>query len=163
MSRSPDHHLLQQCWVNLTTTERPQALAREQIRQALTDRTTPERLDDALTVVSELVANAVQHASTGPVCMSLDVYRDSAVIWVHDGDRDAAAVRVRNNAPARELAESGRGLCLVDLLASRWFVWPTATGKAVAAVIELNAAEGSAARPTRNACRDGAVRPAGRG
>jgi hypothetical protein len=37
-----------------------------------------------------------------------------------------------------DLPENGRGLYLVNLLAATWFVWPTAQGKAVVAVIELN-------------------------
>ncbi|MGP4114993.1 ATP-binding protein [Streptomyces sp. 4N509B] len=117
----------------------PEALAREQVRQTLRGHTAPAVIDDAVTIVSELVGNAVTHTSSGPLGMFVDLYEDAAVIWVHDGDENPDAVRAR--APHldvdEEIPEHGRGLNLVDLLATMWFVWPAKDGKAVAAAIDL--------------------------
>ncbi|MDT3397619.1 ATP-binding protein [Streptomyces sp. B1866] len=126
--------------VDLRGCDRPEALARQQVRQALADRASGPRIDDAVLVADELVANAVRHTVGGPGHMVLDVYRDMAVVWVHDGAKDAEAVRPPEQTAVSgdELPENGRGLRLVDVLAARWFVWPTASGKAVAAVIELD-------------------------
>jgi anti-sigma regulatory factor (Ser/Thr protein kinase) len=132
--------LVQHRWVNLTRYEEPQSLAREQVRQALSGRTSESRIDDAAIVASELVTNALKHTASGPVCMNLDVYQDTAIMWVHDGDKDVDAVLMRTSAtaPIRDLPESGRGLYLVDVLVTKWFVWPTTDGKAVVAVMELD-------------------------
>lgn len=124
--------------VNMTRSKEPQAFAREQIRQALSGRASVSRIDDAEIVVCELVTNALKHTASGPVSMNLDVYQDTAVMWIHDGDSAIETVRVRVPPDSDDdLAEGGRGLYLVDVLAAKWFVWPTARGKAVVAVIEL--------------------------
>ncbi|MGP3949608.1 ATP-binding protein [Streptomyces sp. 7N604] len=134
--------LVQHRWVDLSRYNEPQVLAREQVRQALSGRASGSRIDDAVLVVNELVTNARQHAGGGPSCMNLDVYEDIAVMWIHDCGKDAEAVRLRTSAAdvCTELGESGRGLYLVEVLAAKWFVWPTVEGKAVVAVIELDAA-----------------------
>ncbi|MFI1735203.1 ATP-binding protein [Streptomyces acidicola] len=125
--------------VNLYDVEEPLALTREQVREALGGRTAESRIDDAVLVAVELVTNALRHTGSGPARMDLDVYEDTAVLWVHDGDTDAAAVRpsAHGDAPSLELQENGRGLHLVDALATRWLVWPTAGGKAVVVEIGL--------------------------
>jgi anti-sigma regulatory factor (Ser/Thr protein kinase) len=125
--------------VNLYAVDEPLALTREQVREALSGRTTDSRVDDAVLVAVELVTNALRHTSSGPARMDLDVYEDTAVLWVHDESTDAAAVRpcTHGDASSLELREGGRGLRLVDALATRWLVWPTAGGKAVVAEIGL--------------------------
>ncbi len=127
------HHRLE-----LRSCEQPQRLARELVRKALDARATTSELDDAEVVASELVTNALQHTSGGPVRMDLDVYEDTAVFWVHDGDGRADAVQVPASPPDEDQLEGGRGLFLVDALADRWFVWPAPRGKAVAAVMPLS-------------------------
>lgn len=95
-------------------------------------------VDDAVLVASELVANALRHTVAGPDCMTVEVYRDVAVLWVHDADTDTHSVKPREHTSDAELLESGRGLQLIDELTAKWFVQPTAIGKAVVAVIELD-------------------------
>ncbi|MGP3948875.1 ATP-binding protein [Streptomyces sp. 7N604] len=143
MTHERGNGLVQHRWVNLSRYEEPQVLAREEVRQALRGRASDSRIDDAVLVASELVTNARQHTDSGPSCMNLDVYQDIAVMWIHDRGRDADTVRQRISAagPCAEIPESGRGLYLVDVLATKWFVRPTAEGKAVVAVIELDAAD----------------------
>ncbi|MER6010175.1 ATP-binding protein [Streptomyces bluensis] len=126
--------------VNLYGVDEPLALVRKQVREVLGGRAADTQVDDAVLVAVELVTNALRHTSSGPARMDLDVYEDTAILWVHDGDTDAAAVRPRaHGEPSSrvELQEGGRGLHLVDALATRWLVWPTAGGKAVVAEIGL--------------------------
>ncbi|MEO3749572.1 ATP-binding protein [Streptomyces sp. B6B3] len=126
-------------WVRLSDVSHPQALAREHVRQALAGRATRERIGDAVTVIGELTANAIEHTSDGPRGLVLDVYQDVIVMWIHDGGQDTGVVRARPPVTGSldELPEDGRGLFLVGLLATKWFVWPTVEGKAVVAVMTL--------------------------
>ena len=69
--------------------------------------------------------------------MDLDVYGETAVVWVHDAEPNADAVRVPATICGSELLESGRGLYLVEVLAEKWFLWSADRGKAVVAVMAL--------------------------
>ncbi|MGC9539995.1 ATP-binding protein [Streptomyces sp. UG1] len=125
--------------VPLSDVDDPLVLTREQVREALRGRAPDSRVDDAVLVAVELVTNALRHTRSGPARMELDIYEDTAVLWVHDGGRDADAVRgcPHNDTTSPELHEDGRGLHLVDALTTRWLVWPTLGGKAVVAEIGL--------------------------
>ncbi|MEU5093734.1 ATP-binding protein [Streptomyces sp. NPDC020996] len=126
-------------WVKLAGCAEPSGLARRHVREFLEGRASPERVDDAVLVASELVGNAVRHTAGGPDCMCVEVYRDVAVLRVHDAGRDVSGVRARSAEGALdELAGSGLGLLLVGELASRWSVWPTAIGKEVVVVLPLD-------------------------
>jgi anti-sigma regulatory factor (Ser/Thr protein kinase) len=130
---------VQHRWVNLRDAEEPLAVTREQVREALEGRTIGSRVDDMAVVAVELVTNALRHTSNGPTGMGMDLYEDTAVLWVHDGDKDVDAVqpRVQPDASSLDLREDGRGLQLVAALVTRWLVWPTSGGKAVVAEISL--------------------------
>ena len=125
--------------VNLRDVDEPLVLTRAQVREALDGRASDARVDDAVLVAVELVTNALRHTSSGPDRMDLDVYEYIAVVWVHDGGKDADAVRPHVAEDTSPLAaeEDGRGLQIVECLATRWLVWPTAGGKAVVAEIRL--------------------------
>lgn len=126
------HHRLE-----LLNCDEPQGLARDLVRRALSGRAQEPQIDDAVVVACELVTNAVQHTRGGPVRMDLDVYGETVVVWVHDAERNAEAVRVPASTCGGELLESGRGLYLVEVLAEKWFVWSADRGKAVVAVMAL--------------------------
>ena len=76
-------------------------------------------LDEAVLLTSELCTNAVLHTASGQggsfevtVCCG----HDSVWVEVHDdGSESVPAVRGRD-----EFSEQGRGLALVDLIATRW-------------------------------------------
>jgi anti-sigma regulatory factor (Ser/Thr protein kinase) len=91
-------------------------------------------VDDAVLVASELVGNAVRHTTGGPDCLTITVDGDQIVVSVHDPEPDDGRVHLSETA-ADPLAESGRGLWLVQTLARRWYVETTAVGKAVVAVL----------------------------
>lgn len=127
-------------WVKLADCAEPSGLARRHIREILKGRASPERVHDAVLVVSELVGNTLRHTVGGPDCMCVEVYRDVAVLRVHDGERDVSRVRARSaEASLDELTGSGLGLLLVGELAAGWSVRPTAIGKEVVAVLALDA------------------------
>ncbi|MER6121742.1 ATP-binding protein [Streptomyces sp. NPDC001795] len=109
--------------MKLADCAKPSGLARKHVREDLEGGASPERVDDAVLVASELVGNAVRHTAGGPDCMWVEVYQDVAVLQVHDAGRDVSRVRARSaEASLDELTDSGLGLLLVGELASRWSV-----------------------------------------
>lgn len=76
--------------------------------------------DDAELLVSELVANAVQH---GRPDITLRVSLDPPLIGVSVQDDGEAVPKTAVGRP-HPTAESGRGLCLVDRVSSTWGVTP---------------------------------------
>uniref|UniRef100_A0AAU2K224 PAS domain S-box protein n=1 Tax=Streptomyces sp. NBC_00049 TaxID=2903617 RepID=A0AAU2K224_9ACTN len=81
--------------------------------------------ETACLLASELLSNAVRHGS-GPVRLRLRQAGRELGVEVRDGS--PVLPQARFAAPD---AESGRGLLLVDSLASSWGTLPTAEGKAV--------------------------------
>jgi anti-sigma regulatory factor (Ser/Thr protein kinase) len=140
---------VQHRWVDLRGVDEPLVLTREQVREALGGRTADSRVADAALVAVELVTNALRHTSSGPTGMGMDVYEDTAVLWIHDADKETETVRPRAEADTSslDLREDGRGLLLVAALVTRWLVWPTWEGKAVVAEIGLKKKATAAAGP----------------
>ncbi len=80
-------------------------------------------------VVSELVTNAVHHAPESPT-ITLDLLMTDGAVRVMVSDHSPRAPeRPRHHAPSS--AERGRGVELVDALASRWGIEPQGSGKTV--------------------------------
>ncbi len=77
-------------------------------------------LDDALLLISELVTNSVLHGGP-PILLAVDCDGEGLHVRVRDGSPTPPVPRV-----ARDGAESGRGMSLVDLLSSTWGVDPVA-------------------------------------
>ncbi|MFJ1975489.1 ATP-binding protein [Streptomyces sp. NPDC087903] len=128
-------------WLRLAGCAEPSGLARRHVRKILEGRASPERIDDAVLVASELVGNALRHTAGGPDCMCVEVHEDVAVVRVHDAGRDVSRVRARSAKATRdELADSGLGLVLVEELACEWVVQTTPiSGKEVIVVLALDA------------------------
>ncbi|MER7467868.1 ATP-binding protein [Streptomyces sp. NPDC097981] len=83
-------------------------------------------VDDARLIVSELVTNAIRHTRTGRVGVSVTRHPDRVRIVVTDTSRTTPEPSV----PDAE-AEAGRGLQLIDQLATGWGSDRLATGKRV--------------------------------
>ncbi|MFC8010991.1 ATP-binding protein [Streptomyces cinereoruber] len=83
-------------------------------------------IDDAQLIVTELVANAVQHTRTRRIGVSVTRHPDRVRIVVTDTSRTLPAP-----TPAAPEAEAGRGLFLVDQLTTRWGSKRFRTGKQV--------------------------------
>jgi anti-sigma regulatory factor (Ser/Thr protein kinase) len=110
----------------------------------------PGQTDLACLLVSEVVTNVVLHAAvpsrpgreTTPRWeFTLRLRRGDAAVWVEVGDRDLRLPRLRS---AGETDEGGRGLYLVDQLATRWGSRPTRDGKAVWFEIPVRGGRGPA-------------------
>ena len=85
-----------------------------------------ERSDDAVTVVSELIGNAIRHGKQ-PCAYGVRMDHGDVLITVDDAERAGPAEGV----PSGRLAESGRGLFIVASLARRWGWMPRDHGKRV--------------------------------
>jgi anti-sigma regulatory factor (Ser/Thr protein kinase) len=106
--------------------------ARQELRLILHDWSVPEHVDAAVLLVSELLANVLVHTDEEAV----------VVAWLAGdaGDADGRRLRVevsdRSDEPPHrrtpgEMASSGRGLMLLELLADRWGVQPRGEGKCI--------------------------------
>ena len=95
-----------------------------------------DSIDDVVLVASELVGNAVTHASAGferGLDVTWDVERDAVVIRVLDGSPDLPRQRSTDAT-----ATSGRGLTIVAALADDWGVRRNEHGKQVWARIAIS-------------------------
>ncbi len=81
--------------------------------------------DEATLLTSELIANAVRHAPP-PLCLEIAVDATKIRIEVHDSD-PMPPVLTRPDFTSR----GGRGVWLVDTIASRWGYRPEPPGKVV--------------------------------
>ncbi|MDF6020828.1 ATP-binding protein [Streptomyces sp. JH34] len=112
--------------------------------------------DTATIVVAELAANAVSHGRVPG--------RDFALLLMHDSHRGVIRIEVSDTHPGRPAlltpspeTVSGRGLVIVDAVATRWGVRErVGPGKTVWAECALSAA------PTTPACGTIAARSASR-
>jgi anti-sigma regulatory factor (Ser/Thr protein kinase) len=84
-----------------------------------------EITDDASLIVSELLANAVEHAE-GEI--RLRATRTDHLLRVEVHDRGSGRPEVRHGALDDEY---GRGLLIIERIAARWGVEPSPVGKLV--------------------------------
>ena len=85
---------------------------------------------DVLLLVTELVTNAVRHAGVGPEhTVRVGLRRLPQRVRVEVTDPGSGFARVHPRANGDE--SGGWGLLLVDRIADRWGVWPTASGTCV--------------------------------
>ncbi|WP_037890463.1 SpoIIE family protein phosphatase [Streptomyces sp. NRRL S-87] len=102
--------------------------ARYALRQALRDWGMPELADDVEVAAGELLVNALLHTEGGAV-LTMEVLPEPVRrirLWV----KDRSSVWPRRRSPG-EAATTGRGLLLVDALATHWGVESRGDGKAV--------------------------------
>lgn len=113
------------------------ALARERLVEWLAHQDArDERREDARLVVSELVGNAIRHArplADGTMRVSWAAGPTGLDIAVTDGGARTAPQKVE--AGVSDLA--GRGLAIVETLASRWWVESTRSRTTVHALLTL--------------------------
>lgn len=111
------------------------AIARRCLGDHLTELGVSELVDDGQLLVSELVANALEHA-TGAISLRILRSDKGAHCEVVDGGpyrqtppEEAAPAEPRH--AVEETSECGRGLVLVAALAAAWGIEPLGAGKAV--------------------------------
>ncbi|MFD3872211.1 SpoIIE family protein phosphatase [Streptomyces sp. NPDC058623] len=110
--------------------------ARYALRHALRDWGVPELADDVELAAGELLVNALLHTDGGAV-LTMEVLPEPVRrirLWV----KDRSSVWPRRRSPG-EAATTGRGLLLVDALASHWGVESRGDGKAVWCEFDVDA------------------------
>jgi anti-sigma regulatory factor (Ser/Thr protein kinase) len=90
-------------------------LARRLVRDVLRTWAAPQDLDDAALLVTELVANVVDHAGGDVLTLELTL----AEAWLRVGVVDGSAIRPIVREMSHE-QERGRGMRLVAEIAERW-------------------------------------------
>ncbi|MFE4414548.1 SpoIIE family protein phosphatase [Streptomyces sp. NPDC056821] len=105
------------------------SVARQQLRELLHDWSSEEHVDSAVLLLSETLANVLLHTDV-----------DALVLAEVSGERGERRLRVEvtdagDDLPHKrrpgELASSGRGLVLIELLADAWGVVPRGQGKSI--------------------------------
>lgn len=113
-----------ECW-QLSAESWQVAVVRARVRETLARWGLHQLADSAELVVSELVTNAVRHA-TGPI--EVQVLLLDQIVSFSVGDAKTPLPRLRRTSFDDE---GGRGLQLVSLLGHRWGARATPTGKVV--------------------------------
>jgi anti-sigma regulatory factor (Ser/Thr protein kinase) len=91
--------------------------------------------DDALLVLTELVANAVRHTASAHILCRLTASGDELHVAVED---EGGTLAIPHPRTPSEETECGRGLLLVDALATAWRVVPLEPeGRAVCATLKI--------------------------
>jgi serine/threonine-protein kinase RsbW len=110
--------------------------ARYQVSVALKQHGLYDYASDAATVTSELVTNAITHTDTEKIGLEL----------AHRHDPEALLITVTDSSPnppekldPADVVEYGRGLNIVDTLSARWGWERKGTGKAVYAILTVEA------------------------
>ncbi len=106
--------------------------ARRIVESLVRERGLDEFLDEALLLVTELVTNAVVHAGT-EIDVSLEV--SGTRLRVEVIDRTPGLLHVDSHLPS-EQREGGRGLLLLNALATEWGTRHFSSGKSVWFVLE---------------------------
>ena len=120
--------------VDLPPEPRSATRARQLTREQLAAACPEEAVEVAALLVTELVSNAILHARTD-IVLIVDVVPGRVVLRVRDGS-DVAPV-ARGYGPE---AATGRGIALVEQLASEWGVDRADGGKEVWCRIDFDAA-----------------------
>lgn len=114
------------------------SIARTKLAGFLTiNRTPPSVIDDALIVISEMIANAVSHGvptDDGHMEISWTLNGDLLELSVYDAGKGGSLKPVDFD----EDSLSGRGLSIINRVADRWWV-DMSKGTRVNAELELNA------------------------
>ncbi|MEU7176971.1 MULTISPECIES: ATP-binding SpoIIE family protein phosphatase [Streptomyces] len=119
------------------------AEARRQIRDLLHDWADPDQVDSAVLMVSEMVTNVLMHTD-GDALLIAEISGAAGGRRIRVDVADGSDELPHRRSPG-ELASSGRGLVLMDLLAGAWGVDPRGDGKST--WFELYEDAGEAAGP----------------
>ncbi|WP_336047444.1 ATP-binding SpoIIE family protein phosphatase [Streptomyces sp. CA2R101] len=119
------------------------AEARRQVRDVLHDWADPDQVDSAVLMVSEMVTNVLLHTD-GEALLVAEITGERGARRIRVDVADSSDELPHRRCPG-ELASSGRGLMLLELLAGSWGVDPRGDGKST--WFELYEDAGDAAGP----------------
>ncbi|MEU8757616.1 SpoIIE family protein phosphatase [Streptomyces sp. NPDC048659] len=105
------------------------AAAREQLRQLLHDWADGDQVDSAVLMVSEMVTNVLVHTDGDALLVAEVVCAEDSRRRLRVEVADASDELPHKRHPG-EMASSGRGLWLMEMLADAWGVDPRGEGKA---------------------------------
>ncbi|MFF3455459.1 SpoIIE family protein phosphatase [Streptomyces sp. NPDC002730] len=105
------------------------ATARQQVRELLHDWTDQEQIDAAVLMVSEMVTNVLVHTD-GNALLEAEVTCGDAARQLRVEVADTSDELPHRRRPG-EMASSGRGLLLMEMLADAWGVDPRGEGKSI--------------------------------
>jgi serine phosphatase RsbU (regulator of sigma subunit)/anti-sigma regulatory factor (Ser/Thr protein kinase) len=105
------------------------AEARQHLRDLLHDWNSAEQVDSAVLLVSEMVTNVLVHTDADALLLA-EVTGEEAVRRLRVEVFDTGDDLPHRRRPG-ELASSGRGLMLIELLADAWGVEPRGEGKSI--------------------------------
>jgi anti-sigma regulatory factor (Ser/Thr protein kinase) len=105
------------------------SVARQQLRELLHDWTSPDQVDSAVLLLSEMLTNVLVHTDTDALLLA-EVSGDKGERRMRVEVTDAGDDLPHKRRPG-ELASSGRGLVLIELLADAWGVDPRGQGKSI--------------------------------
>ena len=113
------------------------AVARQRLRTWLLDAgVSPDAVDDARIVISELVANSVRHAQPlpeGDLLIEWELERRGLAISVTDGGSGTRPRKVH----VASSALAGRGMAIVESMAVTWWADHGRAGSTVHALVAL--------------------------
>jgi serine phosphatase RsbU (regulator of sigma subunit)/anti-sigma regulatory factor (Ser/Thr protein kinase) len=105
------------------------AVARQQLRELLHDWTGADQVDSAVLLVSEMLTNVLVHTDADAL-LTAEVAGEAGERRMRVEVTDAGDDLPHKRHPG-ELASSGRGLLLIELLAETWGVDPRGEGKSI--------------------------------
>ncbi|MEV0274917.1 SpoIIE family protein phosphatase [Streptomyces sp. NPDC050610] len=105
------------------------AAARQQLRDLMHDWADEDQVDSAVLMVSEMVTNVLVHTD-GDALLVAEITGEHARRRIHVEVADASDDMPHLRQPG-EMASSGRGLVLMELLAETWGVDPRGEGKSI--------------------------------
>ena len=121
-------------WIDLAARATAAGIARRFAGRAL-NSCDNAFIADVMTVVSELVTNALKHGTPRPTkSIGLGVLATPRYIHVYVRDTSTDPLQVREPDPVNE---SGRGLHIIEAYTDAWWVEPEGKGKVVHAVMTL--------------------------
>ncbi|MFD5516708.1 SpoIIE family protein phosphatase [Streptomyces sp. NPDC127066] len=103
--------------------------ARQQLRELLHDWASVDQLDSAVLLVSEMVTNVLVHTDVDALLVA-EVTGEPGKRRIRVEVTDGSDALPHRRHPG-ELASSGRGLVLVEMLADAWGVDPRGQGKSI--------------------------------
>ncbi|MEU5210816.1 SpoIIE family protein phosphatase [Streptomyces sp. NPDC020742] len=115
------------------------AEARRQVREVLHDWADPDQVDSAVLMVSEMVTNVLLHTD-GDALLVAEISGPHGARRIRVDVSDGSDELPHRRSPG-ELASSGRGLVLLELLAGAWGVDPRGDGKSTWFELYEDAAE----------------------